>query len=539
MKIMKSKINKNLGFNNLSMGKKFALIPVFLLISIASSFAQTVISDVKRVYLQNIKAITENDEVKGYYAFAKTDKTKGKDKIYSLTIMDLNLDVINTVEIGKGNNIISLESSYNGDAFCFSFLNFNKKVIEYVILDKKGETEGTYTTERLSNSEMNYMNTLLPSEDYPYSGGIIAVPGEGFVRYGMEKEGGWRYIMEMINNKGKKEWEATSGDDNKKAYEWAKPMFANQNTIVTMVNSRNKMLDEGKVYCVFTDVKTGEAIFKTEVESEDGKYLYQPIGISFDNNTKEFFLYGEYFKTNKDKVVKGNSLGLYFQDISSKGTVKTENFASWTDDISKVLKVDSKGRMEGGLSLAIHNMIRMPDGKIFAIGEQYKKALNAGAIAMGMLAGGSNTSMIQIELHDMVIIEFDDKMSIESAKTFKKAITDVPLPTGYEMMNLPMIGFILKSYGLFNYNFTQISPDKKEFSCAYTNCDRKGKDDKESSNFIVGSITYDGSELKLDKVRLPNKPSDFIVMPGKPGYVALMEYYYKKKVIEFSLQKLD
>lgn len=541
---MKPKMKARLNLSNYILSKKLTLIILCIFTSFTSVMAQTAsITDIKKVYLQSTKAIIENNEVKGYYAFYFLDKASKKDNIYVLNIMDNNLETVYSVELIKNRSFYLLESSFNGKAFCFSFINFNKKIVEYVILDNKGETAGTYTTEKLSNSELQYMATMVTSEDDTYSGGLIAIPNKGFVRYGMEKSGGWRYIMEMIDNEGKKVWEANSGNENKKAYESASPMFANEKAIVTLVNTRDKLLSKKmEAYCVFIDTKTGEEIFKTEAESEGEKYLYQPIGVSFDEKSNEYFLFGEYFNSG-DKIVKDKSQGFYFQNLSARGTKNTETFASWTEDISKVIKVNSKGKMEDGMSVAIHTMVRTSDGKIFAVGEQYRKAIDGGAVAMNLLVsaagGSSDVSNIKVELHDMVIFEFDKKLNIKSAEVFEKKKTNISLPKGYGMMSTPMLGFIMKSYGWFDYNFTICSADKSTFNCAYTNYDKTGKEDKAASNYIIGNITYNGDKLVFDKIRLADKPTDFIVMPAKPGYVAIMEYYRKKKTIDIRLEKLN
>ncbi|MFM9945850.1 MAG: DUF6770 family protein [Bacteroidia bacterium] len=528
------------------MSKKLVFILAYVFISVTSAVAQTAsITDIKKVYLQSARALIENDQVKGYYTFTFMDKANKKENIYVLNIMDNNLEIVYSVELVKDRNFILLESSFNGTTFCFSFINYKKKVVEYMILDNKGETAGTYTTQKLSNSELQYMTTLVTSEDDTYSGGIIAVPGQGFVRYGMEKGNGWRYIMELIDNKGDKVWEATSGNENKKAYEWTSPMYANENTIVTMVNTREKYLStkNTKVYCVFTDAKTGEEVFKTEPESDGAKkYSYQPIGVSYDVKLNEYFMYGEYFKKG-DNVAKDKSEGFYFQNLSNDGKVNHETFASWTGDIAKVIKVSSKGKMEDGMSVAIHTMVRTSDGKIFAIGEQYKKAVSAGGVALNVLAaaagGSTDASIMKIELHDIVIFEFDEKLKLDKANIFEKAKTNIQLPKGYEFLSTPMLGFMMKSYGLFDYNFTICSSDKSTFNCAYTNYDKTGKEDKAASNYIIGNIAYTGGKLVSDKIRLEKKPTAFLVMPAKPGYIAIMEYFKKKKTIDLRLEKLN
>ena len=519
------------------------LLFVFLTGTITSSQGQTnSFKNIKRAYLQSTKALTINGEVKGYYTFWFLEKVNKKENSYMLTLMDENLETTQELELVKDKNYILLESAYNGSTFCFSFINYKLKVVEYNMYDMKGKATGTYTTEKLSNMELQYMASLVATEDDVYSGGLMPIADKGFIRYGMEKGDGWRYTIEMITNKGKKTWETNSGNEDGKAYESASPMYSNGTTLVSLVSTRKGMMSKNMdAYCVFTNTTNGDELFRTEAgSSNDKKYVFQPIGINFDESVNEYFLYGEYFNDG-DKIMKDKSQGFYFQNISKSGALIKESFASWTKDIAAKLPVNENGKMDKNMSIAIHNMVRTADGKLFAIGEQFKKSVSAGGVALNILAaangqsGGSDAAIMKIEIHDMVVLEFDENMEIEKAKVFAKATQNVYLPKGYGSLSTPMLGYILKSRGLFDYNFTSMSADRTTFHCAYTNYDRNKA---ENSNYVIGNISYTGDKLEFEKIRLSKKPTTFLVMPAKPGYLAILEYFSKEKKIDIRLHEL-
>ena len=111
---------------------------------------------IKRVYLQGIKAFTENNEVKGYSCFYFLDKANRKENLYALNILDENLKQTHYVELTKSKDLRLLESSYNGERFCYSFLNSSKKTIEYILFDKEGKEAGDYKIEKLNKTEKDF-----------------------------------------------------------------------------------------------------------------------------------------------------------------------------------------------------------------------------------------------------------------------------------------------------------------------------------------------------------------------------------------------
>lgn len=496
-------------------------------------------TDVKKMWIQNISEIVENNEVKGYYAFYFVDKASRKDNLFMLSILDNNLQETHQVEVSRPNGFhYLLQSAYNGERFCFSFFSRKDKAIEYLLLDKTGKTAGSYKVTGLSNVEMTAITQSMGQDDNGYAGGLVAVPGKGFIRYGTDKDKGMRVITEMFNNSGKKLWEANSGATTKKSYESSYPLYTNANVAATMLMVRPKLLtmDGTEVFVTFTNTENGKELFRMK---SGAKYTQWPLGVSYDESTKEYFVYGEYFNKS-DRVVKDRSQGFYFQTVDESGKVVKESFASWTRDIAKAVKVMSNGKLEDNMTVAIHKMVRTADGKIFAIGEQYKKAVSALGVASKMLSsnGSSEVSVVKINIYNMVLIEFDNALKVKNVDIVEKDRTGIELPSGYEMLSTGMIGFIMKTQGAFDYSYTSVSKDNGTFTAGYVNYDKsKGED---GNNFLIGNISYNKEgKIVNDTYKLTDKPTLFGVFPAKPGYVAIFEYYRKKKQVDIRLEKMD
>ncbi len=498
-------------------------------------FAQTDFNKVKRVNLSNCDAIFSNEEVIGYYTFFYLDKENRNEDLYQLNIMDKNLKVTYSVELVISKRSWLLESKFNDERFCFSFINFKDKKIEYLFFDKQGKKVAEYKTPELSRTELSLMSQTMTSQDANYSGGLIGITGKGFVRYGLEKEDGWRMEMEMIDNNGKKLWSVNSNTKAKKAFESAMPVYANKDIVASLFGSREKLMSKDILYSIlFHDVNTGKELFRTEPLTNGKKLL--PIGVSFEVTSKEYIIYGEYY--DQEDNMKDNSKGYFFQSYTLTGTKKKEVFVGWANDLAKVFPQSKEGKPNNDFYISLHNMIRTSNGKFYGIGEEFNKAVSAFGVASTLLSqGNGGTAVMKIVLHNMVVFEFDQNFKVINIKEIEKEKTNVQLPQGLGALSTPMLGFYLRAYGEFDYEYSSLSKDQKTFTAAYVNYDReKGA----SNNYVIGTIGV-GKDGKLgtDKIRLSDKPTKFIVMPSKPGYVAVLKYYAKEKKISWVLEKTN
>jgi hypothetical protein len=100
----------------------------------------------------------------------------------------------------------------------------------------------------------------------------------------------------------------------------------------------------------------------------------------------------------------------------------------------------------------------------------------------------------------------------------------VELPSGAEFMTPHTLALLLKTYGSFDYSFTQMGRHKSSFMSGYTDFE-KGKDYR---GLTFNSISYNDGQVTTDKINLKTKASRLRVLPAKPGSVVLIEYFKKK-----------
>lgn len=524
------------------------------------SAQNTNFTKVKKFNMQNLRPIIENNTVKGYFVYLFKEKSNNKKNSYTLTILDNELNEKNSVTVTKPRSYQLLESSYNGSAFCFLYMDTRKKTLEYDIMDDEGNDLGKYIVKKVSRSELAYIASMTNSGEDSYKGGITAVNGMGFVRYGWERDKGSHATLEMFDNAGKKKWEARTAEKGKVAYESMVPFYSDEKAIVSFVQVREKLLRGSfKSYLIWHDANTGEVMFVMDAKGETNRAAVKgknkkkggaksntllPFSVTYDAAKDEYYVCGEYFK-NGDNIMKVKSQGFFLNSISSAGEVTRESYSSWDKDVNKLMPKSDNGKMLNR-NVTIHKVIRTADGKIFAIGEQFKKKFNGWAIPSYIAAsllnyvpgvtGYSNTSLAKLVIYDMVIFEFDQDMQIYQVHTFKKEKTNVPLPSGAGIYGPTLLGNFVKMWGGFNYEFTTMSEDQQTFTTGYVNFTKKRKDGR---GYKMGSINYTTSKVfNEDKVPFNKKAKQFKAMPAKPGHVTMVEYYRKGKRVDLRTEQV-
>lgn len=526
------------------------------------AYAQnTNFTKVKQFNMQNLRPIMENNSVKGYFVYLFNKKTSGRKNQYQLTILDNELNEKNTVTITKPKSYTLLESSYNGQAFCFIYMDTRKKSIEYLVMDDEGNELGKYIVKKPSKNELARIISITKTSNGSYKGGIAPVSGIGFARYGWDySKKNNRAIIEMFDNTGKKMWQAGTTEKGKVAYETMTPFYSDSKAIVSFVQGYEKGLKGNfSSYLIWHNAQTGEVMFTMDAKGEtsgpgiNGKTRKRrgsksstllPLSITYDAAKNEYYVCGEYFK-NGENMMKVRSEGFFLKSISATGELNIESYSTWDKDVNKLLPKDEKGK-EQNRNVTIHQVIRTADGKIFAIGEQFKKKFNGWSLPLyvGVSAlqsigvnASTNIGLMKLVVYDMLIFEFDQNLQISQVHSFRKDKKNVPLPQGVGILPSTLLGNYVKMMGGFDYRFTTMSEDQQTFSTGYVNFTKKRKNGR---GYKAGTINYTSSQvLSEDKVPFNKKARQIKAMPAKPGQVTLVEYYRKGKRVDLRTEEVN
>ncbi len=249
-------------------------------------------------------------------------------------------------------------------------------------------------------------------------------------------------------------------------------------------------------------------------------------------------LMGSYFDKG-DNIMKDFSKGLALYTINSNGDILTKTYNSWKDDFGKYLSLNSKGKIDNIGFLYIHKLIQTPEGKIFVVGEGYKRQANAGGIALAALSAMAGmrqnaVGVTKIVVTDMVMMEFNSNYKVINATIYDKTNNTVEASTESDYSSQHAIALQVKMRGGFDYEFTTMQNDNSSFAVCYSDWVRSSDYKGETFNTIL----YNGNKFSTDKIELKSKATRMKVFPAKSGSVMIMEYFRKEKRLDFRLEKL-
>lgn len=526
---------------------KRIIIFLWLAFAIHSVQAQNLVKmGVVSISLRNSGPILQDGAVKGYYFFYNQEKKDSRNNNYLLSVYDENLREINAITITRPRTYTLVEGAFNGELFAFFFYDSKAKSTELIAYDqtlKEVASTKKVVSSRLAQASFNQIVLgTTPMQAY-----LIPIANKGFLCYGVKDDAkDYQYDITFYDNTLTKKWSKQSSPQAR--YEFAAEAFQDNTYVGSLIGKKERSTSKSIEFDLLVqEVATGRVLFQLPVSTSKFNIAFSDV--YFDEAAKAFVLFGEYYNKT-DKTLKDQSLGFATLVLDMKGAILLEKYNSWKEDISKVTPVNEKGKFEGlNANILFHETIRTSDGKIFVIGEQYKKAVSAGGVALQVLSvaaaaagggyySGSSVGMTQLDVYNMVVFEFNADFSINKAHLFEKDKNVISMPAGAGYMSSKLMSYLAKAYGGFDYTFTQKAKDSDTFIAHYINYDRGGKGVK--SKNVLGSIVYTPEKtFTVDKIELNRKSSNYSIFRAKDGYVLVVEYFQKEKRLESRLEKIN
>lgn len=514
---MKSKISKI-----------FSLIAcVFIL---HATFSQEYsISNIRRYKMRNTGTIVDKNIIKGYFLFYELEKVDKQNRAFDMLVLDENLKEKFVKKIVEPKLTHLLEASYNGNEILFKFYDAKAAMVSYRTLNSEGVL--SEKTTRVANKwEISLYDNSISKELENFN---LNPFGENFVDIFAYKESrGISYKVECVDKNGQSLWNFSP--DHVKGVDNATFLIANSEKMVLMVENAKSTLSRDFSFGIIVINKDGKLDF--EYAMENAKYNMLPHNAYFDNKTGNLVVVGEYYDT-RDKSMKAESLGIFVKTFDGSGNPDKESFISWEVDVYNLVDKPFKKEIKN-YYVYFHNIVQTSDGRIMAVGEQYRKQVSAGGIALKMALGSNNTdaSSLEIKIGNMILIELSADYKLSNATVVEKRPNKIILNQDYMYVNQHILAKMLKADGSFDYCYTQNNEDNSEVTICYI--DNEKVEGKAGRRAVFNSMYYntsDTADLKSNKLVLETDATDFGVNPGKDGYVMITEYYRKTKTMKFSL----
>jgi len=471
--------------------------------------------------------------------FFETDKIDKKTRAYTLKILDNNLEEVARKKIRGKPYTELVEAAFNGKNIMLKFYDAKENQYKFKSYDMTG-MRAKGATRKLSKKEYRAPFYFQGKRGDNHGNALFAIPDKGFVQYAGVKNKKWGYIIDFIG--GEKRWKYKSSKKSE-VLEMAQYVTADSSILInTLAKFKNGFAKGWETSILAIDVNTGDKVFETALDNDIAVSI---LNGSLDQDKKEILLFGVYFDQG-DKVTKAKSKGLYVASFDLEGNLKKKRTISWAEDASELIKMNKKGKMEGGKYITFHDIVRTADGKIIAVGEQFKKVLNkagiVGNLIVGAIAGGlgaTNTSpafnLSELEIHDMMTFQLNEDLELEDIKIIEKEKSSVSVPgAGWESPQL--MAYLANSIGAFDYSFTQKNEDNSVVSFGYMNWNRR-RGEKNGYNF--GSVTHADGTQTTDEIKLDGSADRVRVYPAQEGNVLVIEYFGKEKRLDMRLEQLN
>lgn len=491
------------------------------------------IENIKSVYLRNSGSIIANEEIKGYFLFYQSDKVDKKTNEYTLQILDENVNKVKDIKFVDSKDIVLMESSYNGSDIMFMFYDKEQKQLDYRVYAIDGKQKFSYQRPVDKRTKSYIDETFSQNTEETQNKSLFSIEDRGFITtIPVRDDGKHTFEVNFYQTDKKKQWTFLPEQEGK----WAVAQYlgASDSVAIFEVNKKDRLLS-GKVesWLLGVYLSSGKKAFEFETNRE--KYNFFPMNIAAVRNSSQFMLMGPYFDKD-DRAMKDKSLGLGVWVMNNSGNIVNAKYNSWGGDISKHLKVDSRGRVDELGYIYFHKIIQTEDGKIFAVGEGYKKVASAMGIAANVLSRNNNISTVKMKITDMLLLQFDNKFDITNAQIYDKNSNSIELLKGSEFVGAPTLALMIKYiYDGFDYAFSQTDKTHSTFSIGYTDYVRS----KDYKGLTFNAISYYNNNITTDKINLKTSSSNMRILPAKTGSVMLLEYFKKDKRIDMHLEKLN
>lgn len=519
---------------------KLMLAAAFMLACSFSLTAQNKLSidKVYSAYLRNSGTIISNKQIKGYFFLYQSDKIDKNTNEYTLQILDENLNKVRDIKFEDSKKISLIEAAYNGTSLAFLFNNMDENTMDMRIYDLEGKLKYTYSNAYDKKTEIWSKNTVSLGAEEAANQTVFDLGDKGYATLMPLRDGKHlTYELMYYNSQKKQQWSYVPQDEEKISI--AEFLGATDSVIILQTLKKSHLIGNNfNGHMIGVNFITKRVVFDIDNEDESEEFKFVPTGVQSISGSDKMMVLGSYFN-KKDNIVKDFSQGLAIYTVDGKGKVISKTYNSWARDFAKFIPTNIKGKFEEIGFLFIHKVVMMPDGKLFVVGEGFKRQASVGGIALktlGALAGvrSSAVAATKMTITDLVMMEFDKGYKLSNATVYNKTNNNASIGALSDNATQHALGILLKAMGRFDYEFTIADIENGEFTVTYSDWVR----DKEYSGQTFNSLRYNGTKFLQDKIELKSKASQMKVYPAKAGSIMIMEYFRKDKRLDFRLEKL-
>jgi hypothetical protein len=508
---------------------------IILMLVASTAIAQNyTLEDVGRNSLRNSGTIVDGNVIKGYFYFYYSEKVSRKTANYQIVILDEDLKEKASETLTESKYTSLLEASYNGSTILFKFLDGKERTVFYRTMDKNGKLSDKETREANKYEFMMYSANVTKNLK---NVNVSSVSKDYFVDVYTFKEKKYTYKAVCLDNSGKEVW--TYNGPVEKGVNTGAYFAGNKDQVILLTGKSKSTLSRDYTFNLLCLNMDGELNY--ELELETSRYTLLPHNAFISDKNGDMTILGEYYDAD-DKSMKAESKGLFVKVVDENGDKISDKYITWSRDIGSKVSSDDRREIDN-YSIYFHDIQMTKSGKIIAIGEQYRKQISASGVALKALAaatgGSSNASSLEMKIGKMFVVTLDENYDVGTVEILDKKPRRVVLAQEYSLVNRHLMAKLMAAEGSFDYSFTQTNEDMTLISIGYTDSEKeKGKLMKQSKFHLVNFSDGEEEPVK-DKIDLETEATDLYVMPAKPGFLLIAEYYRKENKMELKLEPIN
>lgn len=511
-------------------------IMLALLFSPALFYAQNY--EIKDIYKQSVRTgtIMKNGEVQGYYNAYRVEKTsKGKIR-YEVEILNENLGLELKKDLVVDKRMAIMEVEYNGKAILFKFYDTKENNITYYVMNENGTFSKPFSKDFGKNKKAIQEVELLAKAEKP-TFSLFEVGDIGFVdihTYSIKMNA---YEITYISNEGKIIWNYIPKAG--KEIRNASFLLGTENLMLITESVSKNLAGKEMSYNLMALSPRGDEVFSVPLEQDN--YILSPQNVFINQRDGNFVLIGEYYNPSKN-IKKDPAEGIFFRGINEEGLWVYDKLISYERDIKKAMIATELEEVKGW-KIYFHDIFRLNDGTIIAIGEQYKRsadALKIASTALAALGGGVDSrGTTQFRNGDMVTIILDKDGNFIDFKRFEKRHRGTSIDVNMDFTSIDYVAKLMLRYNAYDYSFTQFNKDRSVATIAFD--DRVTEEDGKGKESVVHFQSYVTSDRSFteDIYRFESDADDSRVLRGKPGFILIYEFFRKEKLSTLRLQPVN
>jgi hypothetical protein len=436
----------------------------------------------------NIKAISDQHGVTGYFFFYTIERASIRENTYGLSLFDSKMTEIRSKEFDDFRDLELIGNDYNGEILCLQFFSRQEKTFTFVMYNESLAETGRFTIE-ISSDETDQMT---PSPDGRYLAvpcKLHAISQTGFLVFNEIKN----YAV-AFSGSGQQLWEFQYTKKSTRKFHSFQFCAISGKAVLFSELYYDKIMKPylGDKFALLIDPSSGNEIARVAIPNLDEKY---PTVYNVVDEPDGFLLVA--YILGKDQ--KSKSADLAFFKVNSTGEITDQKFVSlWNAFQQAEMK---KGKTPASLkSVYVSEFVKLSNGQLYSI------AYAGENVAMAMMGYTRNI--------DLAVFEFDPNLNIK----------DVTL------LNDDAAAGTMKDY----YHLT--NTDGRSFSIVFSYKVAGHEDQGE----LVEERTFSTASAPSRRgMKVPVKNDEMRILMAKPGNVAIFEYFKDSREIKMRIEPLS